>query len=293
MTNKYSNEYLMQKLSSALKKNSESRYRRLFTNPYKTIFNKLIILFAGSSEVKTKTFWKQNMSIVLPEHVSWNIWHYGYFEYDVCMMMLMKLCMGMTMIDIGAHFGFFSLLASHLVGKSGLVLAIEPTPDSFDLLLKNVLNHKNVITLNCAAYDRDMDMKFLDYGLCKSAFNSIIGTRSAGDHCEKHKEIIVKTKTIDKIINENNINKIDFIKIDAESSEMHVLQGMCNTLKVFKPAIVLEVGDFDFPNIPKSIELIKYLCDFDYEPYEVQNSKLVPHVIKNIYKYGNILFLKK
>ena len=115
------------------------------------------------------------MNVWLPEPVSKSIWRYGYFEEDVCLAMLYYLERGMTFIDVGAHIGFFTLLGSYLVGREGKVLSFEPTPSTYRLLKKNVVNCPNVCIYNCTAFSEETNIKFYDYGLEKSSYNLAFG----------------------------------------------------------------------------------------------------------------------
>ncbi|WP_143311714.1 FkbM family methyltransferase [Candidatus Methanoperedens nitratireducens] len=245
-------------------------------------------------EVKVPTFWGGEMSVVLPEDVSVSIWRYGYFEEDVVRYMLRFLTEGMTFIDIGAHFGFFTLLGSYLVGKSGKVLAFEPTPTTYQQLKKNIVcysNNFNIEIYNCAAFSKETEIKFFDCGLVNSAYNSIFGLRKTDRSSIIKNEITVKARKIDDVLKGKKFKNLNFIKIDAESSEIHVLKGMIETLKNYKPNIIIEVGDFEVHGVPKSKEIITWLEQMNYSPYEIHNGEIVSHIVRERYEYCNLLFL--
>lgn len=228
------------------------------------------------------------MVVVLPESVSTKIWRYGYFEEDVCLYILHCLREGMTFIDIGSHFGFFTMLGSHLVGKKGKILAFEPTPSTYKKLEENVIDRLNVETFNIAAFSENTEIDFFDYGIKKSAYNSAFGSRSKS--LIRENKILVNARKVDDILEERGVKSVDCIKIDAESSEFHVLEGMKKTLRRYKPKIILEVGDFDISGSVNSQEVIKGLQHLNYSAWEASNGKLVPHVMRDQYEYGNLLF---
>lgn len=62
---------------------------------------------------------------------------------------------GMTVVDIGANIGFYSILLSRLVGKSGKVYAFEPDVTNFELLMKNTKRYKNIHLFNVAVGEKD------------------------------------------------------------------------------------------------------------------------------------------
>lgn len=136
MNTNFAAEQLLENLSFASNLSKKSRIIRVANNPWKMLYPKIMKIIKKNIEVKVPTFWGGEMSVVLPEDVSVSIWRYGYFEEDVVRYMLRFLTEGMTFIDIGAHFGFFTLLGSYLVGKSGKVLAFEPTPTTYQQLKK-------------------------------------------------------------------------------------------------------------------------------------------------------------
>lgn len=284
------------KLSVSVRLSKRKRVVRLITHPWKMLYPKFLKIARRSKEVKVRTFFGEEMSVVLPEDVSTNIWRYGSFEGDVCLFMLNSLQKGMTFIDIGAHYGFFTLLGSYLVGKEGKVLAFEPTPTTYQQLLKNVTNHSkypNVETYNCAAYSEGTEIEFYDYGLENSAYNSAFGSRKADSSSTGKNTIIVKARRIDDILREKELKSANLIKIDAESSEMHVLKGMIKTLRNYEPNIIIELGDFEIHGVPESKEIITWLQHVNYSPYEVRNGEIVPHVIRAQYEYSNLLFVAK
>ena len=63
---------------------------------------------------------------------------------------------GDIVVDIGAAFGFYTILSSKMIGPKGKVIAIEPQPESFQMLNSNIKLNKlsNVKTLNCAIYSK-------------------------------------------------------------------------------------------------------------------------------------------
>lgn len=86
---------------------------------------------------------------------------------------------------------------------------------------------------------------------------------------------------------------MDFIKIDAESAEFEVLQGMNNIIAEMKPIITIEVGDAGIPEIRNSKDVVAWLLNKGYEAYEYSGKDIVRHKITDSYVYDNILFIPK
>lgn len=270
--------------------------KRIILQPRKMLYPKIKNLTNSHKEMQARPFWGGEMSVVIPEPVSTNIWRYGYFESDVCLYMLSLLKEGATFFDIGAHFGFFTLFASHLVGKEGHVLSFEPMPDTYRQLHKNITGyaaHPNVETHNCAAYNEDKELIFYDYGLENSAYNSMLGDREVGNAFDKKNEIVVEARKMDDMLSGKKLKGIDLIKIDAELSEIYVLQGLEQTLQSYKPKIIMEVGDFGSEGVSDSKKTIDWLQQMNYSPYEARNDEIIPHVTRDQYSYGNLLFVNE
>lgn len=241
-------------------------------------------------KIKERTFWGEEMNLIVPDCVSLSILQYGFFEEGLTKMILEYLKPGMIFIDIGAHIGYFTMLASYIVGEKGMVHSFEPTPNTYEVLIQNI-KRKNVITNNCAVFSEETIIRFNDYGLKYSAFNTFKKARLDESILKNLNPISVKVKTVtlDKYVKMKKCEP-DFIKIDVENAELEVLQGAKDTIKEFHPIISMEVGDFDL-NDKHSSECISLLNNYGYQAYEYRNNRILKHNIKNEYTYDNILFL--
>lgn len=282
---------LAERLTAAVNAMERGKFRRTLSRPRKMIYPKMLQWAGNTAEVTAMTFWGEPILVVLPELISLTIWRYGFFEEDVCRFMLRVLRPGMNFIDVGAHFGFFTRLASFLVGDLGRVLSLEPTPNTFGQLMRNTVGSDNVLIHNCAAYSSETELTLRDFGLEYSAFNSAFGMR---DEDSKHKGIAfqARARKVDDIVKERGLPEVDLVKIDAESSELHVLKGMTEIIKRDHPRIILETGDFGLAGVPKTEELIGWLREFGYEPFEIgRDNELHPATSRNFdFTGSNLLF---
>lgn len=132
---------------------------------------------------------------------------------------------GMVVIDVGANIGYFSLLASTLVGSGGCVHAFEPDPVNCGLLRKNVrMNHaSNIKVVQAALSNNDEPLQLF------------LNSDNKGDHRiweatgEARTRISVKAMTLDQYLNKTGTVP-KFIKIDVQGAEGYVLEGMKETL---------------------------------------------------------------
>jgi len=147
---------------------------------------------------------------------------------------------GMVCLDIGGNLGYYATLESRKVGRTGKVIAIEPAPINFKYLTKNLSkqNESNFDAFNLAIGDVDGEISFF------------ISEHSNASHVIREKElskvdpknvIKVPIKTIDSLVDELGVDKIDFLRMDAEGYEVHILEGATKTIQKFKPMIQIEV----------------------------------------------------
>jgi FkbM family methyltransferase len=144
-------------------------------------------------------------------------------------------------LDVGAHVGFFSLLAGH-ANPAGRVFAFEPLEKAFRRLEENVARNglANVECLLSAVGAAPGRARFFFAELegipCSSSLSSEF-MKGFGDV----KETLVGVVAIDDFVREHAIARVDLVKIDTESTEPDVLRGMARTLARDRPAIFCEV----------------------------------------------------
>jgi len=154
-----------------------------------------------------------------------------------------------VVVDLGANIGFFTLLASKLVGKTGRVYAFEPEPTNYTLLLKNIeLNRcANVIAVQ-KAVSNEQGVFRLNVNSDDTGAHTL---RSSVRKDEFKESIEVECVTLDNYFC-NREDRIDIIKIDVEGAEVRVFRGMQRVLKAneniklfveFYPDAIREMGD--------------------------------------------------
>ncbi|MBA65597.1 MAG: hypothetical protein CMG55_07345 [Candidatus Marinimicrobia bacterium] len=202
-------------------------------------------------------------------------------------------------IDVGANYGLYTYNLSKSVGSNGLVYAFEPVPYTFGTLKKitTLFRLKNVKLINKGCSDNNGKIKF-SIPLQKN------GTIAAGlafiDMDEKKRNIRLGMGEHSKIVTiESEIIKLDdlnyknvsFIKVDVEGAELMVLKGSLNTIKKFKPIIMIEIEDrwIESYNIKRE-NINSFFIDLKYEIYCYFNGKLKKCDI-NFTKSNNFIFI--
>ena len=156
---------------------------------------------------------------------------------------------GDIVVDVGAHIGLYTMIASRLVGENGKVIAIEAHPENYEMLNRNIkLNGlTNVMPLNYAVYSKETKIKLYlrDEELGCTVYNTIIGSRA---NTREDKSIEVNANTLDDLLQNNGISHADinWIKIDVEGAEFEVLKGAVKVLAKNKNiALLIEVHNLE------------------------------------------------
>jgi FkbM family methyltransferase len=152
---------------------------------------------------------------------------------------------GDTVIDIGAHIGRYTITSSKQVGNTGKVVAIEADPDNFQLLKRNIAlnNLTNVLPLNYAVFSTRTRMKLYEQS-ASAKYNSLMLTRAA-----KTKNYVeVEADTLDSILKLNEVNRVNWIKIDVEGAEFEVLKGSTITLSSEDVSLFIEIHNIEDPS---------------------------------------------
>ena len=160
-----------------------------------------------------------------------------------------RIKLGMVIMDVGAHIGTFTLLTSKIVGEKCKIIAIEPEPQNYKQLIENIKlnNFLNVNPLNIALGD------YNGFGKLYISYSSQCHSLLIKE--DKISSIEVPLKTLDNLLEELNLKKIDIIKIDTEGSELSVLKGAEKTLKA-NPNIKMFVAAEHYPS------QVKEVCQF-------------------------------
>lgn len=168
-------------------------------------------------------------------------------------------------IDIGAHIGLMAVVLGKTVGANGKVYSFEPTPKSFEVLNKTIqLNHlqKIVILVNKAVSSGSGTIEFNADN--ENVSNSIISY----EYNTGHKKITVQVISVDDFVNETGLQRLNFIKIDAEGVELDVLKGAKQTLRDFDCKIILALHPVAIEAKGDSLaDIYDLLAAFGYRVY--------------------------
>ena len=187
--------------------------------------------------------------------ISRKLYIFGVYEIEETKLFNKLIKKNMTVFDLGANIGYYTVLFSQLVGEGGKVLAIEPSIRNYNLIMQNIdlNNFNNVICVNKAVTDKPKEVEMIisneGYGLNRINFTK--NDLSSFDEIQKS----VKGVPLSDIAKEYSITP-DIIKMDIEGSEYLALQGMKEILS--------------------NNENIILVCE--YNPQALENSGTQPHL---------------
>ncbi len=136
---------------------------------------------------------------------------------------------GGTFVDVGANWGYFTLVAAHAVGPAGRVVALEPDPRVHAELAANLARNgiRNVTALAVAASDQAGEATLAGYADAdRNRGVSSLVAAPAGDA----PSFAVRTAPLDDLLDEQGIGAVDLVKIDVEGAEELVVRGMTRGL---------------------------------------------------------------
>ena len=207
---------------------------------------------------------------------------YIFLDYEpelACLQTFLSL--GKVFVDVGAYLGIYSVVASKLLGDTGLVLAFEPSADIFKSLIRNArLNEaQNVLVFPVAlSHQAGSATLFHHYDPCRNSLE---------DTAEPDGEETVLVETLDERLEKEGVARVDMIKIDVEGAEEMVLRGASRTLYRFRPVVLFEMLD------PNRNGAWLFLREHGYELFKWAEGASAPLPIQSPNSGGNFLAIPR
>jgi FkbM family methyltransferase len=179
---------------------------------------------------------------------------------------------GDVVFDVGANRGIFTSYFSNLVGARGSVHAFEPSSKTCEMLRASLLmrtRHNNVV-VNCCAVGHERGAALLHTPSSDDGQASLV-EHSDGSWCcaaEVHIEPC-EIVTLDEYLEDRQLGRVDFVKVDVEGAERLVVSGFLKGLRQFRPLLVLELcsrwsKDFGY----RPAELLMTLQELGYDRFD-------------------------
>lgn len=149
-----------------------------------------------------------------------------------------------TVIEVGANLGYYALLEARKVKR---VYAIEPIEESVIALKESIKKNKyeNIEVYNLAISNKNGESEITVSE--RSNWASMVDINKTNENYQKRfKELIsgkqfVKTLTLDEFVSREEIESIDFVRMDTEGYEVEIVKGMDKTFKLMKPGAYLSI----------------------------------------------------
>lgn len=243
---------LIAKLHKAGSYAKASRFFRLATDPFRylkgTLHHNLLYRFTKKGLVvkDAPLFWGDSIQLILPS--SLDIYLAGAktddSEIRLAKFLVNTITDGDDVLDVGAHIGYFTLLASFL-SKKGTVYAVEAARGTYAMLQTNAVKKNNVKTFNLALSDTNGETEFLEFPVLYSEYNTLEPQHYEKENWfQKIKPVVnrVQTQTGDIFLKQHNITP-SFIKIDVEGAEEKVISGLQEYLSASNPFVIMEFAN--------------------------------------------------
>ena len=157
----------------------------------------------------------------------------GRLDHDQNMLpiVLEYIPIGGVVLDIGTYIGDHTIAYADKVGKEGNVIGYEPSMEAYRCAFYNLIEYDNV-SIERLAIGKENGTAKIEPVSGNDGMNYLVSGSG------------VTVKTLDQIfIVENNLDRIDFIKIDCEGYELDVLVGGAVTITKYKPVMLIEINE--------------------------------------------------
>lgn len=171
-------------------------------------------------------------------------------------------------IDIGANFGYYSLLMSELSGKGGRTVSVEPNPNICRLLRFTESMHGwRFDVVEAALSDHEGRIKL---SIPENYFGSATIQANPDPRMKMKEKINVRMTTLDALVKQLGLSKVDVIKIDVEGVEPEVFEGMKETI-ANNPGlkIIIEYSPYYYKHA-------EHFSNYLFENFTIQQIKDVP-----------------
>lgn len=169
----------------------------------------------------------------------------GWFDRDLTRFLARSLREGCFFIDVGANFGTYSLLAAAIVGPAGRVISIEANQRIAEMLNENLVMNgfgDRSTVLREAAGEAAGVRTMFQFSIRQGGSTLVptVADLARSSYAERISEEEVQCRTLDAMLADIGLDRVDYLKVDVEGFEASVLQGAVNTIKKFRPRLIVE-----------------------------------------------------
>lgn len=191
------------------------------------------------------------------DHIQSHLKQGTFYELQDLLFISEQISNNDVILDVGANVGNHAIYLSKNTEASKIIV-VEPINEIYRLLLANVaLNYAHNIDLNYIGFALG-HVDTVGYPYMPTGKNNLGGTRLSSDPIQEENILTFPPVNVFKGDNFFSNEKIDFIKIDVETMEMYVLEGLQETIVKNKPKIYIEVMQYNFDAFNDWVEKNSY-----------------------------------
>ncbi|MCQ6245059.1 FkbM family methyltransferase [Streptomyces malaysiensis] len=196
---------------------------------------------------------------------------FGVWEPHMTRWLQRRLKPGDVFVDVGANIGYYSVLASRLVGGSGKVVAVEASPTFLGLLQRHARRNgcANIRTVNAAVSDREELLTFILASSRNMGANSVVPYDGPAESTFE-----IAARPLPDLLTEDEITRARVIKVDVEGAEGGVVRGLVPLLDRLRPdaELTVEVTPQRMAELGDSVEeLLAALTGHGFHVYRLTN----------------------
>lgn len=165
----------------------------------------------------------------------------------------------LIILDIGSNFGYLSLVWAGSIAKKGKVIAFEPNAKVGRSFEKSIVSNnleERIILERLAVGNANKEINLYDFNTTSNTLSSF------NPNLIETNRSIIKMIKLDDYIKQKQITKIDLIKIDVDGIELDVLKGAEESIRKFRPIIVVELNE--------EMDIQKFIEKFDYHLLDIR-----------------------
>ena len=204
----------------------------------------------------------------------------GRYEPQETALLQRLLTEGMTAVDVGANWGYFTLVAAHLVGAKGRVVSVEADPRAHETLAWNISSNglTAVRVVAAAAADEVGILSFAAYGTDLDA-GANFGLVLASSSERGGRRFAVPARPLDQILDEAGVERVNVLKMDIEGAEARAMTGLARRLSAQQvDRIVLELHPAYLREQGSSARaVVDHLLSCGYRAWQIDHSPRTHH----------------
>lgn len=287
-------EEIRQEIKYVLDELQQPKWLRIFKKPTKYLLLKYasfvnsILNYSGSLQT-VKLIFGSDFNLRLPSNADVYLYGCRATPSDLALSLLIINASERftNLIDVGAHYGFFSLLYSKV--SKFRVYAIEPSLGTYQVLKKNCQDHPGITTFNSLIHENQKTHQFYEFPTKYSEYNTTSLNKFHAKNIWSSKKIStirkVVSTTLDKLLI-NSIHKKAIIKIDTEEDSLSIVKGASKIIEEFHPVFIIRYW-YKSRNNKEQTDAIKYLTNLGYNINILSEDGTLKNLYSDISKLKN------